>query len=119
MANRLKMARVQSILLLHEQGWSRRRIARELSIDCEPVSRYVRLDQQSANLCSLNRAEFQNRPIRRFPAPARRHFQNRPMRRFPATGHRRLSIRPLRRSSRSDPQAGTTSAAATANRGAT
>ena len=48
MANRLKMARVQSILSLRAQGWSRRRIARELGIDRETVSRYVELDQQSA-----------------------------------------------------------------------
>ena len=48
MANRLKMARVQSILSLHAQGWSRRRISRELDIDRETVSRYVQLDQQSA-----------------------------------------------------------------------
>jgi transposase len=47
MANRLKMARVQSILSLHTQGWSRRRIARELGIDRETVSRYIELDQQS------------------------------------------------------------------------
>ncbi len=46
MANRLKMARVQSILSLHAQGWSRRRIARELCVDRETVSRYVQLDQQ-------------------------------------------------------------------------
>ncbi len=48
MANRLKMARVQSILSLHAQGWSRRRISRELGIDRETVSRYVQLDQQLA-----------------------------------------------------------------------
>ncbi|HEY7557520.1 MAG TPA: IS21 family transposase [Candidatus Binatia bacterium] len=53
MANRLKMARVQSILLLHSQGWSRRRIARELSIDRETVSRYVQLDQQLAAKCEV------------------------------------------------------------------
>jgi DNA-binding NarL/FixJ family response regulator len=46
MANRLKMARVQSILSLHAQGWSRRRIAHELGIDRETVSRYVQLLQQ-------------------------------------------------------------------------
>jgi hypothetical protein len=51
MANRLKISRVQSILSLHAQGWSRRRIARELGIDRETVSRYVQLDQQAAALC--------------------------------------------------------------------
>jgi len=43
MANRLKMAMVQSILTLHARGWSARRIARELQVDRETVSRHVRL----------------------------------------------------------------------------
>ena len=42
MANLLKMANVQSILLLHAQGWPQRRIARELGIDRETVRKYVR-----------------------------------------------------------------------------
>ena len=41
MANQLKMALVHSILTLHEHGWSRRRIARELGIHRETVGRYV------------------------------------------------------------------------------
>src|SRR4051794_35939025 len=41
MANQLKMATVQFILELHAQGWSGRRIARELGVDRETVSRYV------------------------------------------------------------------------------
>jgi transposase len=41
MANQLKMATVQFILALHAQGWSGRRIARELGVDRETVSRYV------------------------------------------------------------------------------
>jgi hypothetical protein len=47
MANRLKMATVQSILTLHERGWSQRRIATELDVNRETVSRYVRLARQS------------------------------------------------------------------------
>lgn len=43
MANRLKMAIAQSILTLHERGWSARRIARELQVNRETVSRHVRL----------------------------------------------------------------------------
>ena len=43
MANRLKMATVQSILTLHERGWSARRIARELQVNRETVSGHVRL----------------------------------------------------------------------------
>jgi transposase len=45
MANQLKMATVQSILSLHAQGWSGRRIARELGIDRGTVSRYVELER--------------------------------------------------------------------------
>jgi transposase len=41
-ANRLKMAIVQSIQTLHAQGWSQRRIARELDIDRETVRKYLR-----------------------------------------------------------------------------
>ena len=42
MANQLKMAIVQSILSLHAQGWSGRRIALALEINRETVSRYLR-----------------------------------------------------------------------------
>ena len=45
MANRLKMAAVDSILRLHAQGWSQRRIAGELHVDRKTVSRYVQLAQ--------------------------------------------------------------------------
>jgi hypothetical protein len=41
MANRLKMAKVNSVLRLHAQGWSYRRIAAELGIHRETVARYV------------------------------------------------------------------------------
>jgi transposase len=42
MANLLKMAIVQSIFSLRAQGWSQRRIARELGVDRETVGRYLR-----------------------------------------------------------------------------
>ncbi len=42
-ANRLKMAEVQSILTLHARGWSFRRIGRELGVHRETAARYVRL----------------------------------------------------------------------------
>lgn len=45
MTNRLKMAAVQSILTLHERGWSQWRIAVELDVDCETDSRYVELSR--------------------------------------------------------------------------
>jgi transposase len=43
MANRLKMANIQAVIGLLEQGWSYRRIARELGIDRDTVARYDRL----------------------------------------------------------------------------
>lgn len=43
MANQLKMVMVQAIIGLLEQGWSHRRIARELGIHRETVARYDRL----------------------------------------------------------------------------
>jgi transposase len=42
MSHRLKVATVDSIHLLHAQGWTNRRIARELGINRETVNRYVR-----------------------------------------------------------------------------
>jgi len=53
MANLLKVAVVHTILTLRQQGWSLRRIAREVGIHRETVARYVRLAQA---------AEGQNRP---------------------------------------------------------
>jgi transposase len=41
MANHLSMAINDSILALHQRGWSQRRIARELNIDRETVSRHL------------------------------------------------------------------------------
>lgn len=42
MANRLEMAMAQAITALWEQGWSIRRIARELGVDRGTVARYAR-----------------------------------------------------------------------------
>ena len=41
MANHLSMAIIDSILPLHQRGWSQRRIARELNIDRETVARHL------------------------------------------------------------------------------
>jgi transposase len=41
-ANQLKMALIDTIHSLHEQGWSGRRIARELRLDRDTVARYLR-----------------------------------------------------------------------------
>lgn len=43
MVNQLKMALIDTIARLHGQGWSRRRIARELQIDRETVARYLEM----------------------------------------------------------------------------
>jgi len=48
MANRIKVAIVESILRLREQGWSLRRIAQALGVHRETVSRYVRLAEGGA-----------------------------------------------------------------------
>ena len=49
MANRLKMAKVNAILQLRERGWSFRRIARELGVHRDTVSRVVREAAAGAN----------------------------------------------------------------------
>jgi transposase len=41
MANVLKMALIEAMLSLHGRGWSRRRIARELGVDRDTVSRHL------------------------------------------------------------------------------
>lgn len=51
MANQLKMAKIQSIQLLHSLRWSQRRIARELGIDRETVRKYC-----SGGSCGANPA---------------------------------------------------------------
>lgn len=50
MANRLKMAMIQSIITLHKRGWSGRRIARELGIARRTVSGYIR---QERSKCAI------------------------------------------------------------------
>ncbi len=42
MANKLKMATITAFECLLEQGWSQRRIARELGVDRETIARYAR-----------------------------------------------------------------------------
>ncbi len=48
MANRLKVAKVLSVKQLHDQGWSQRRIARELGISRDAVARHLRKAGKSA-----------------------------------------------------------------------
>lgn len=63
MANRLKMATVDSILTLHERGWSRRRIAAELGVDRETVSRHIALARESGALAADGISNPANAPI--------------------------------------------------------
>jgi transposase len=49
MANQLKVAVVQAIIGLLEQGWRHRRIARELGVHRETVARYDRLRRQAGS----------------------------------------------------------------------
>ena len=48
MANHLKMAKVQAIQALREQGWSLRRIARTLRVSRVTVTRHVELAARAA-----------------------------------------------------------------------
>src|SRR5437588_10912106 len=49
MANRLKLAMLQALLALFQQGWSQRRIAKTLGIDRGAVARYWRRWQAASN----------------------------------------------------------------------
>ena len=49
MANRVKMAKIQSIIGLLEMGWSQRRVSRELCVDSETVARYDRLRKEQVS----------------------------------------------------------------------
>ena len=48
MANHLKVAKVLSIQTLHDQGWSQRRIARELGVSRDSVAKYLRENSKPA-----------------------------------------------------------------------
>lgn len=69
MPNYLKMDLINTILALQKQGWSKRRIARELKIDRQTVRKYLRAPAKSPTLSTLGgsvqRAESsdQNHPL--------------------------------------------------------
>jgi len=50
MSNVLKVSLQATIYSLHNRGWSRRRIARELGIDRETVGRYLRLSKPAISI---------------------------------------------------------------------
>jgi len=71
MANLLKMAKVQSILSLHAQGWAQRRIARELGIDRETVRKYLRQQLCEAEPANAPTGSESSKPASLALVPAR------------------------------------------------
>jgi IS30 family transposase len=53
MVNRLKMATIDAILMLHAQGWSQRAITRRLGMHRETLSRHVRLANGDSKLVNM------------------------------------------------------------------
>lgn len=80
MANLLKMAIVQSILSLRAQGWSQRRIARELGIDRETVGKYLRQQLCGAKPANAPTGSEQSKPasLAALPAAASKPASNAP-----------------------------------------
>ena len=60
MANRLKMAKIHAIIGLLEQGWSYRRIARELGVDRETVARYDRLRRSNSAISTTGSGQSES-----------------------------------------------------------
>src|SRR3569623_1757085 len=71
MANLLKMAKVQSILSLHAQGWAQRRIARELGSDRETVRKYLRQQLCEAEPANAPTGSESSKPASLALVPAR------------------------------------------------
>jgi transposase len=88
MSNLLKMAMVQSILSLHAQGWSQRRIARALGIDRETVRRYVQELSKPANAPVGSGGSGDSKPAN---APIGSFGHETPLENPPAAGPGRLS----------------------------
>jgi transposase-like protein len=86
MANLLKMAKIEAILHLHEQKWSKRRIARELGVHRDTVARVIRtaeaMAQQAGAVPAQNRPPQEGAPLdqNRPPEPGALTAQNRPLR---------------------------------------
>ena len=63
MANHLKMATIDSILLLHERGWSSRRIARHLGIHRDTVARCLKQSKQARTPIGSAESKLGQAPI--------------------------------------------------------
>lgn len=87
MANLLKMAIVQSILSLHAQGWSQRRISRELGVDRETVGKYLRQQLCGAKPANAPTGSEQPKPasLAGLPAGDSKPATNAPTGRLPRT----------------------------------
>ena len=64
MANILKVNEQNTIQQLVAQGWSRRRIARELNVDRKTVRRYLRATAKSPTISTLGSAEVESKSPR-------------------------------------------------------
>ena len=71
MANVLNVALVESIRSLFAQGWSRRRIARELGVDRETVGKYVSQQSDGQNPPNLPTGSATSKPATLPSLPAR------------------------------------------------
>lgn len=60
--NQLKVHIRQAIMTLHQQGWSGRKIARELNLDRGTVSRYIRQDSKPAIVLTGSAATGDSKP---------------------------------------------------------
>lgn len=59
--NEIKMDTRDAILGLFRQGWSRRRIARELGVHRKTVARHINLAEKESN-CPINPTPGSDRP---------------------------------------------------------
>lgn len=80
MANVLKMALIESILSLHAQRWSQRRIARELGIDRGTVQKYLRARLSGSKPANLPTGSGSSKPatLPGVPAPDSKPATNLP-----------------------------------------
>jgi transposase len=87
MANVLNVALVESIRSLFAQGWSRRRIARELGVDRETVGKYVSQQSGSQNPPNLPTGSATSKPatLAGLPAPEPADWQLGSLAEFEAT----------------------------------
>ena len=67
MANHLRMAMIHAILTLHQRGWSKRRIARELGVDRGAVTRHLASLMNAVSDSATRPPAIRRRHRRRIP----------------------------------------------------